>query len=226
MLISYTHRFIFFHVAKVAGLSIREALKAYAQEPEQFKIKRPPKHSGDKPNHLYDMWAVLLLHTKARDAKRELPEVVYDNFYKFAFVRNPWDWQVSMYHFILQEPSHIRHHLVKTMASFDEYLEWVIATKTPYARGAAKFQKDMVTDAEGRLIVDFVGRYETFSDDFRQVCKVLEIEASPPQLNSTAHRDYRAYYNDRTRKIVGEHFKEDIELFGYEFDGRHGSVSR
>jgi hypothetical protein len=219
MLISYTHKFIFFHVAKVAGLSVREALKAYAQKPERFKIKQPPKQSGGKPNPLYNMWVILLLHTKAKDAKKELPEDVYNNFYKFAFVRNPWDWQVSMYHFILKEPSHIRHHLVKSMAGFDEYLEWVINTKNPYARGAAKFQKDMVTDGEGRLIVDFIGRYETLARDFHHVCKVLNIEASPPQLNSTVHRNYRSYYNERTRKIVEEHFKEDIEMFGYTFDG-------
>ncbi len=226
MLISYTHKFIFFHVAKVAGLSIREALKEYAQEPEKYKIKRPPKHWGDKPNTLYDMWTIRLLHTKARDARKELPEVVYDNFYKFAFVRNPWDWQVSMYHFILQEASHIRHHLVESLAGFDEYLEWVIDTETPYARGAAKFQKDMVTDGEGRVIVDFVGRYETLAQDFHQVCKVLDIEASPPQLNSTAHGDYRSYYNERTRRMVEEHFKDDIELFGYTFGGCHGSVGQ
>ncbi|MGH8547086.1 MAG: sulfotransferase family 2 domain-containing protein [Methylococcales bacterium] len=226
MLISYTHKFMFFHVAKVAGLSIREALKTYAQEPERFRIKRPPRYSGGEPNPLYDMWATGLLHAKARDARKELPELVYDTFYKFAFVRNPWDWQVSMYHFILREASHGRHRLVKSMAGFEEYLEWVIATKTPYARGAAKFQKDMVTDQEGRLIVDFVGRYENFARDFHQVCKVLDIEASAPQLNSTAHADYRSYYNQKTRKMVEEHFQEDIELFGYSFDACHGSASR
>jgi len=218
MQISYSHKFIFFHVAKVAGLSIREALSGYAEEPERFKIKRPPKMSGDKPNPFYDIWQVLLLHAKAKDAKRELPKEVYDTFYKFAFVRNPWDWQVSMYHFILKEKNHIRHQLVQSMESFEEYLQWVINTKKPFARGATKFQKDMVTDEEGNLIVDFIGRYETLAQDFRHVCQVLNIEASLPHINRTSHRDYRSYYNKKTRQMVAEHFKEDIELFGYRFD--------
>jgi len=53
MVISYTHQFIFFHVAKVAGISIREALKEYTQEPEKFKIKRPPRRINGRANPLY-----------------------------------------------------------------------------------------------------------------------------------------------------------------------------
>ena len=218
MLISYTHKFIFFHVAKVAGLSIKKALKDYAQEPDKFKVRCPPKTLNGKPNPLYEMWEAFMTHVKAKDAKQELPEEIYNNFYKFAFVRNPWDWQVSMYHFILKETGHVNHDVVKSMAGFEEYLAWVINTqKNPYAKGATKFQKDMLIDQEGKIIVDFIGRYERLTQDFQQVCQILNIETSLPAINRTVHRDYKSYYNDQTRKMVEEHFKEDIELFGYHF---------
>jgi len=227
MLISYNHKFIFFHIAKVAGISIRNALKEYSQEPEAFKVKRPPKKlPNNKPNPFYEMWKSFLLHAKAKEAKTELPEEVYNNFYKFAFVRNPWDWQVSMYHFILKETSHVKHKLVKSMTSFDEYLEWVISTENPYPKGATKLQKDIITDCDGKLIVDFVGRYETLVPDFNQVCRTLNIETSLPSLNRTIHRDYKSYYSsEKTKKMVGQHFKEDIELFGYTFDGYGSQVN-
>jgi len=217
MLISYSHQFIFFHVAKVAGLSIKEALKEYATEPEKFKIARPPKILGSKLNPLYEMWASTLVHAKARDAKKELPEEIYNNFYKFSFVRNPWDWQVSYYHFILKEPTHIRYKLVKSMSGFEEYLEWVVKTKNPFAKGATKLQKEMITDKEGKIIVDFVGRYETLAKDFQQVCDGLNLKACLPHLNSSGNKDYRSYYNNKTQKLVAEKFKEDIDLFGYKF---------
>jgi hypothetical protein len=229
MIISYSHKFIFFHVAKVAGLSIREALKDYAGEPEKFKIKQPPKLLGDTPNPFYEMWQSFLVHAKARDAKKELPEEVYNNFLKFAFVRNPWDWQVSMYHFLLKESSNSRYSIVKSMVNFDEYLQWVVSTKNPYPKGATKLQKDMITDAEGNLIVDFVGRYENLVQDFQVICEVLALKASLPHLNNTVHRNYRSYYNEKTKKMIEEHFKEDIELFGYTFDGYYpnaGQVGR
>ncbi len=217
MLISYTHKFIFFHVPKVAGLSIREALQDYAQEPEHFKIRRPSKMVDGSPNPFYEIWQTILLHATTQDAQKELSEEVYDNFYKFAFVRNPWDWQVSMYHFILKETSHRNHRIVKTMRGFEDYIEWIMTTKKPYARGATKFQYEMLTDADGKILLDFIGRYENLKQDFSHVCQILNIEAPLPQLNRTVHRDYRTYYTEKTKNRVADYFRKDIELFGYRF---------
>ncbi len=219
MQISYSHRFIFFHVAKVAGLSIRDALDEYTEEPKKFKIKQPPKLSKGKPNPMYDIWQVLLLHATARDAKRHLPNDVFEGFYKFAFVRNPWDWHVSMYHFILKEKQHVHHQVVRDFGAFgEEYLQWVIDTKRPFARGATKFQYEMVADRDGDLIVDYIGRFETLTQDFNTVCQHLNLNTSLPHLNGTKHRTYHTYYNDISRQMVAEYFERDIALFGYSFD--------
>lgn len=217
MLISPSPKFIFFHVPKVAGISIREAFKDYYQEPEKFKIKRPPKKIKDKPNPLYEMWLAFLLHAKARDVHKELGPEVYNTYYKFAFVRNPWAWQVSMYHFILKETTHIRHELVKGLSGFDQYLEWVVHAKNPYPKGATKFQHEIITDEQGRLMVDFVGKYENLQEDFHHVCRVIGIKAHLPHLNQSSHRDYKSYYNKDTQRIIAKIFQADIDLFGYLF---------
>jgi hypothetical protein len=219
MLISHSHRFIFFHVAKTAGLSVREALMPYTEEPTQFKIKRPPCLKDGKPNPFYTVWDALLLHAKASDAQKELPPEIFERYYKFAFVRNPWDWQVSMYHFILSEPNHSRQQLVKSLGSFERYLEWVIATSHPFPKGATKLQREAITDCAGNLLVDFVGRYETLAQDFYHVCRTLNITTQLPHVNKSAHCDYRDYYTERTRQMVAEHFAGDIDLFGYSFEG-------
>ena len=219
MLISHSHRFIFFHVAKTAGLSVRDALQPYSEEPTEFKIKRPPRLKEGQPNPFYAVWEALLIHARASDAQKELPAAIFDGYFKFAFVRNPWDWQVSMYHFILHEPTHVKHALVKSFGSFERYLDWVIDMPNPYAKGATKLQKEVITDAEGKLLVDLVGRYETLEQDFAQVCQQLNITAQLPHINKSTHHDYRAYYNERTRQRVAEHFAPDIGLFGYTFEG-------
>jgi hypothetical protein len=218
MLISPAYGFIFFHGAKCAGTSVRAALAKYAEEPNRFKIDRPSKEYQGKVNPTYERWRISMLHTTAQTAKRELPAAIYNTYFKFGFVRNPWDWQVSMYHFILSEREHVRHSLVKTMAGFEEYLEWIIATKKPYPRGAAKFQKDMFVDAENNVIVDFIGRYETLTEDFLLICRRINIQETVPHLNRSTHRDYRAYYNQRTKQLVRQHFAADIETFGYTFE--------
>ncbi|MCI5167250.1 MAG: sulfotransferase [Candidatus Electrothrix sp. GM3_4] len=218
MLISHSHRFIYFHVAKTAGLSIREALTPYTVLPDKFKIRRPPEVVAGKPNPLYLMWENTVLHAKAVDVKKELSSELYDSYYKFAFVRNPWDWQVSMYHFILKEFDHVSHTRVRSMKNFEEYLEWVVRTPRPFARGATKFQKDVLTGKNGGLLVDFVGRFERLEQDFIRICREISINATLPKINATVHKDYRSYYNQKTKRIVEEHFREDIELFGYVFN--------
>lgn len=218
MLVSYSHRFIFFHVGKTGGMSLREVLQSYAEEPEKFKIRRPPETIDGKPNAFYEVWQTLLLHAKARDARKELPKDIFDGFYKFAFVRNPWDLQVSMYHFILREPASSTHAQVKAAGSFEGFLDWVSQTPAPYPKGISKLQRDMITDSQGNLLVDFVGRYESLASDFEKLRLQLGIQARLPHMNRSQHRDYRSYYNERTLALVADLFRADIEMFGYGFD--------
>lgn len=220
MLISHSHRFIFFHVGKTGGMSIREVLKPYCEPPAKFKMLRPAAFSGDKPNPMHEVWETLLLHAKVKDAQKELPADVFGPYYKFGFVRNPWDLQVSMYHFILRDPRIAKHDQVKALSGFDAFVDWVVATPDPYPRGITKLQKNMISDADGKVLLDFIGYYENLNGDFDSAMRKVGIEASLPHLNRSSHKDYRTYYNDRTKAVVAEHFAPDIELFGYTFDGR------
>ncbi len=219
MLLSYSHRFIFIHIAKTGGLSVRDILEKYSEEPEKFKIKRPLKLINEKHNIFYDVWRSLLLHATAQDALNELPADVFNNAFKFAFVRNPWDWQVSMYHFILREPKSTPHNLVKSFGSFDAYIKAVVGTDFRFPKGTTKFQYEMIVDDNGKLLVDFIGHYETLAADFEHICRVIGINESLPHLNRSEHRDYRSYYTEETRQLIAEHYAKDIALFGYTFDG-------
>jgi hypothetical protein len=225
MLISNSHRFIFIHVGKSAGMSIRNALVPFCEEPEKFKILRPSRMKGGQPNPLYTMWETLLLHPKASDAKGELPPDVFGGYYKFAFVRNPWDILVSLYHFMLSDPEIPRHAEVKALPDFGAFLDWAIAEAAPFPKAITKYQADMLTDSDGKLLVDCIGYYETLRDDFARICAHVGIDAPLPHLNRSHHRDYRSYYTPQTRALVEEHFRRDIDLFGYTFDGRDGKAA-
>ena len=202
MLISYSHRFIFIHVYKVAGVSIRDALRTYTTQrpwyqPLMKKIGRP------SPDNF-------LAHATANEIKHRLPKHIYNNFFKFAFVRNPWDWQVSLFVYMLEKKDHFQHDLIKSMLSFDEYIEWRISKDK-------HLQKDFVTDTDGSLIVDFIGKYETLDNDFVRVCNEIGIKANLPHLNKSSRVHYKEYYNEKTINLVYEAFKEDIEFFNYSF---------
>ena len=206
MLISYKHKFIFVHVYKVAGTSITKALEGFCHKPNL--ILHFLKRLGIKQNN--HEYSTLHSHSTAIEIKNNLPEHVFNTFFKFAFVRNPWDWQVSLYHYMLQNTAHHQYKLIKSMRNFDEYLEWRV-------REDKKLQKDFVTDHDGRFLVDFVGNYENLVEDFDYVCKSLNIGASLPHLKTSMHGNYKRYYSDKTKRLIEEHFKEDIDLFRYRF---------
>jgi hypothetical protein len=192
MLLSLRHKFIFIHIYKAAGTSVTHALRPFSREP----LLRP-RTVPRLPDHI--------TAAELRDTIGDL----FDRCFKFTFVRNPWDWQVSLYHYMRQTRKHPQHQLVRGM-SFDDYIRWRVTEDK-------HLQKEFVTDAEGKTIVDFIGRFEILESDFAAVCARIGISASLPHRNPSRHADYRTYYDDATRELIATHFREDIEMFGYAF---------
>ena len=216
MLLSYSHKFLFVHVPKAAGVSVTKCLDPFADRPEHLPINRLLNRMGLHTNLVIGphTWRWFRLHHSAQTIRRHLPRRIYDGLFKFAFVRNPWDTAVSFYHYCLEHPTHHRHHVAVHSGSFTEFIKWRTARK-PH------LQANMVCDRHDRLLVNFLGRYETLEDDFHHVCRQIGIQAQLPRLNVSQHRDYRSCYDDTTAELVATRWRRDIELFGYDFDGIH-----
>ena len=212
MLISYSHRFIFIHIYKVAGTSIRDALKPYSFNPNTFLPTRLLRMLGAHKVVSHHRLQKLGGHAHATEVRDAMPAKIFNEFYKFSFARNPWDWQVSLYNFALKDPTHHQHELMKSLGGFENYLDWRVNKEM-------RLQKDFVVDERGELLVDFVGRYETLVRDFNEVCERLGVSSRLPHLNKTPRKKYTDFYTPETAALVAEAFKEDVEFFGYDFEG-------
>jgi hypothetical protein len=210
--LSYSHRFIFIHVYRAGGQSVSAALSPYSTVPRRTLLARVPLARRLAKRQLYSLRGYNHGHIKARELKAPLPPDVFDTFFKFAFVRNPWDWQVSIYHYIRQRTDHPDHEFYRSLHTFDAYLDWQINTK------GAELQSEFVLSESGDMLVDFVGRYERLAEDFAAVCDRIGIECCLPHVNRSSHGDFRDYYTPDMRELVEEVYKADIELFGYQFD--------
>ena len=82
----------------------------------------------------------------------------------------------------------------------------------------------MLVDGRDRLLVDFVGRFESLASDFDWVCRRIGIDAALPQVNRSQRGDYRDLYTDRLASLVGRHFAADIDRFGYTFENGLGAA--
>jgi len=215
MLISYSHQFIFFHIPKTAGNSIHAMLDPYAHFTTKRIVNRVlsrfrlNRHFAKIPHKKFKTYN---RHVTAQELQNLIPKNAFSNFYKFAFVRNPWDWQVSLYHYILKTPNLEMYEIVNSLRDFDEYLNWRV-------KKAKKLQRDFIADDAGNLMVDFVGKFENLQDDMRKVCSHLNLNFTLlPHLNRSSHKDYRFYYTPQTVDLISKAFREDIELFGYNFN--------
>lgn len=218
MLLSVKHRFLFIHIAKTGGTSVRAALaRRRWSDPwywPMFVCSRLSHLSGHR------IAAKLPRHSKAIAAKELLPREVFDDLFKFAFVRNPWDLQVSSYHHIRRE----RPRLLGNHDDFETFLRWKLDPERPpqyHLDTSIELQTDYLIDLRGRLIVDFIGRYERLDQDFAEACARIGIK--PPALPhrrqaSDRGADYRSYYTDEMAALIADHFAPDIERLGYRFD--------
>lgn len=199
-MISHGREFIFVHIPKTGGTSIETALydPTCTACRDQWDVARVP-HAP--LNHL----TLEEISTLGFATREEL-----DSYFKFAFVRNPWDRAVSEFLFPpLRE-------LFGECASFREGLEvmteWVDAGHGNHLRRQVDF-----LSAEG-VRLDFVGYFENLREDFQAVCRYIGIDrVDLPHENWTDHRPYWEYYDAETRNVVADLYAPDIEAFGYSF---------
>lgn len=218
MLLSLKYNFLFVHIAKTGGTSIRDSLGWYKwTDPYRLPQFLCSKISGLTGHRI---GAKFPRHAKAIAALEMLPRDVYLRLFKFAFVRNPWDLQVSSYHHIRRE----RPDLVADIQDFAGFLRWKFDPgREPqyHADMSTVVQSDYLIDLHGNLIVDYVGRYECLAEDFETACRKIGIRAPklPHRRRADDRRkDYRTYFDPASAELIAAHYQADIERFGYRFD--------
>lgn len=150
-------------------------------------------------------------HADVLALKKRMPEKLFNDYFKFAFVRNPWDRLVSEYEYIRNHPSHGRHKRVTGLATFTEFIQMQIPRRDAY-------QSHMLSDKNGKLLADFIGRFENLEEDWDTVSKRIGVPlAALPHINKTRHRDFRDYYAADSIELVAKHWADEIKLFDYQF---------
>ncbi|MCB0815869.1 MAG: sulfotransferase family 2 domain-containing protein [Flavobacteriales bacterium] len=218
MIISHKHRFIFIHNYKVAGTSMKAALAPYDARSfgtlgrhGKAMVKLgfwPAIYSEDFPAHI-----------RAVELRERVPRPLFSRYFKFGFVRVPWDWQVSLYTFMLKNTEHPQHALVKGLADFDAYIDWRVHEDL-------HLQKEFFY-AGDELLMDHVGRFEDMASELAGIGTRLGFEARLPHLNRSreGQHGHLRFYSPRSLGMVEEAFREDIDLFGYPVPSLAGTAN-
>tara|TARA_A100001515_G_scaffold141909_1_gene139664 strand:+ start:378 stop:947 length:570 start_codon:yes stop_codon:yes gene_type:complete len=187
-MINHEHKFIFVRVAKTASTSI---------------ITKLPKSFNSCKGWKYDCNHIPIWHLKAN-----LDKDVFDTYFKFAFVRNPFERAVSIVEYVnaFNRDNGFPH----LICDFKEF--YVKEFTNEQEKSKYSSQYDFIKGC------DFVGKLENLQEDFNIVCDKIGIRRQKlPHKNKTNHRHYTEYYDEETREIVAKKYAKDIEYFEYKF---------
>jgi hypothetical protein len=199
---------IFVHIPKAAGQSIEHVFLSKMgltwpqRAPLLLRENSDPRLGPERLAHLCASEYVSCGHVAQAD---------FDAYFKFAVVRNPWARLVSEYKFSLAGRG----------VSFADFLfKHFPPPGLSDGRRHVEPQWKFVCDADGQLAVDQIIRFETLAEDIGPVfTRIFGEPTALPRVNAARdQRDYRAFYDGRTRAFVEDMYRGDIELFQYAFD--------
>ena len=151
-------------------------------------------------------------HEKILTAKRLMPKELFGCYFKFAFVRNPWERLVSEYEFLLNRPQHGRHRRVMKLDSFGDFIH--MQTNRHDAH-----QLNMLCDRNGQLLADFVGKLENMDNDWKMVCELINIPYQAlPRRKFIERKPYQSYYDNERKQLVAKHWAREIDFFEYNYN--------
>jgi len=180
-------------------------------------LVKVPKTAGTSMAQALRCEHVIRPHRNIREIRDALMSIGLriEDFFKFGFVRNPWDRTVSLYN--RNEGIQLRSKM-----GFEEFVGWIeYSSDTCVFPSKHKNQLDWFVDEHGRVLADFIGTYENLERDWAHVCARLGVSVTLPHTRQNPHnaRHYTEYYDQKTRDIIAQKFRVDIEYFGYTFGG-------
>ena len=186
---------IFVHITKTAGTSV--ALTLF----------------GALPYH-YRAWEYRVIF--GRDD--------FQRYFKFAFVRNPWDRLYSAFSFLKGGgwDDNDKKWAEENLADIDDFNDFVMNWLTPdrlYAFIHFWPQSDFICESNNNAMVDYLAYFETIREDFDIIAKKIDCKEPLQHTNASKRLGYKDIYSEAAKQKVASLYARDINNFGYTFDG-------
>lgn len=148
-------------------------------------------------------------HTSAVEARAAFPKE-WNSYFKFCFVRNPYEQAVSAWLY--------RQREIGEQYPFSLYLD-LCAAGEKHRYIPERFSNWPIYTIDDKIAVDFVGRHERLATDMAEIFKTIGLPFGElPEANRRSQQyNYRDHYTDRDRRLASRLFNREIEAFQYTF---------
>lgn len=198
-------KILFIHIPKNAGGSLSMILQPYySQEGSKGIAGHPDYHE--------------VVLTKGNPYIKTIDLTL-------AIIRNPYERVYSWYHYIRNsnDHGHLREQEKFKALDFKESVKWLREnteelTTSFYSPEGSKLvikqQYEYLVGAPNLVLL----RLEHIKEDFDKFCKQLNIEATfDTHFRKSHNSDYQSEYDEPTKQMVYEMYKEDFKRYDYEF---------
>ncbi|MDP5130362.1 MAG: sulfotransferase family protein [Paraglaciecola sp.] len=189
-------RAIFVHIPKCAGISVNKAL----------------------------FGSIAGGHTTLDQYINIFSPTEFKSYFKFTFVRNPWDRVVSAY-FFLKKGGMNKYDAAfyqDELAKYDSFKHFVMDWLKPHNLHKHHHfapQLHYIIDKHKKVTVDYICYFENIEEDFNYIAHRMGVDAYLTISNNVEREHYSEFYDDETIKVVANIYQDDIRLLNYQFEG-------
>ena len=134
----------------------------------------------------------------------------WKNYFKFCFVRNPYDRAVSGWNYLMET--------LKLNIDFEKYLGMKnIVSENEYWHVFLS-QYESIIDENDNIFVDYVGKFENLENDFENILKKIcfdKIKHKQIFMNRRNNENYKKYYTQKALDIINQIYEKDFINFNY-----------
>jgi hypothetical protein len=231
VIVSHKYKFIFWKPYKVAGSSIIQALGKQCGEDD---IVGSPHELEGLPDYSKNMPTITGRRLPLASAaipymiRSAVGAEVFDSYFKFTIVRNPWDCTVSEYwnYWVHDQlPSVDPPAPDITNQDFLDHFNFGVR---PMANSRYKNRRIFCRNRRYWCAwqPDYFLKFEKLNEGYQYICNKFDIPVEPlPHMKKQYRRDtshYSKYYTKETRGIVESHYRDIIKTCKYTYEEKEG----
>jgi hypothetical protein len=239
MIISNSRSYIFVHIHKTAGTSLASTLD---QTLSWNDLILGATNYGEKIQWPYYKRFHLHKHSQAQDIKRIVGNEIWNDYFTFTFVRNPYARALSLYtsiETIIESKGYRRYLRFLPLQRLLKSGLWTWPSAKAYlnSKNFSQFirnshfmeelgsepQVNWIKDKNGKIIVDFIGKVENIHNDLKQITDRIGVNTKTIKLANVSKKkkNLNNYFSsDDDYNYLHEIYKDDFEEFCYDPDDR------
>ncbi|MEM1048537.1 MAG: sulfotransferase family 2 domain-containing protein [Pseudomonadota bacterium] len=223
MFFSKSKDFLFIHIPKTAGTSLKLAFRPYGID-DPLTISADPELSRfleNRPRHLVERGMAFPNHLGVRSVAR-LTKLDLETLTIMSVVRDPWRRMQSLYRHIRRDKRH-PYNAIAAGQALKGFVGHLLKRRQDRPYVDTLPQMDYLVDQSGRVGVDVILKQDSLEDGLHLLCRDLQISLELPRANaSPEHQDAPDAIDSETQDMIADYEAGIIRLLGYQPGGRDG----